>query len=477
MEKVKVIDAMCGAGKTSWAIQYINGNPDKTFVYCTPFLDEITRIRESCGHFQRFEEPRHNGGSKIDDFNRLLAKGCDIAVTHTTFLNATSQTMDLIQDGGYTLILDEVLDVVTDFNTAQSVVNQEGQRVKKGDIDFLIENKNIVIDEKNRVHWKSGHFENFKYSEVERFAKLGRLYCMDNKLLLTIYPPEVFQYFDNVYVMTYLFGGSTLKNYFDMFNIPYEICSVCHSEDGYKLTDWTVEAELEQRAKYKNLIHIIENERMNGEYSRKGEISSIRLQNASNEKLSRLKSHLGNFFRRVAKDPINGKSASATDETIMWTTKKGDNNKIYRKLKGEGYTSRKYTDTERKALETLSGVQRQRYKDTLDKKCDCFVPCNARATNIYNSRWALAYCLNLNMKPEIQKLFAKAHVSVNNDLYSLSNLLQWIFRSRIRNQEPIVLYLPSERMRGLLKKWIDGTDDSIKSFVQMGLVQKIEKTA
>jgi hypothetical protein len=42
---IKVIDAICGAGKTSYAIQYMNENLDKLFVYVTPFLKEIERVK------------------------------------------------------------------------------------------------------------------------------------------------------------------------------------------------------------------------------------------------------------------------------------------------------------------------------------------------------------------------------------------------------------------------------------------------
>ena len=65
------IDAPCGAGKTSWAIQYMNENEGESFIYCTPFLDEIARIREHCG-VERFNEPQpYDFGTKIEDFNNL----------------------------------------------------------------------------------------------------------------------------------------------------------------------------------------------------------------------------------------------------------------------------------------------------------------------------------------------------------------------------------------------------------------------
>ena len=78
--EIVVIDAPCGSGKTSWAIQYIKEHTEDSFVYCTPFLDEIERIRRACGK-SRFREPNNYESTKIENFNELLAVGTDIAVT------------------------------------------------------------------------------------------------------------------------------------------------------------------------------------------------------------------------------------------------------------------------------------------------------------------------------------------------------------------------------------------------------------
>lgn len=36
MGDITIIDAPCGAGKTSFAIQHINENTSESFVFCTP---------------------------------------------------------------------------------------------------------------------------------------------------------------------------------------------------------------------------------------------------------------------------------------------------------------------------------------------------------------------------------------------------------------------------------------------------------
>ena len=48
--------------------------------------------------------------------------------------------------------------------------------------------------------------------------------------------------------------------------------------------------------------------------------------------------------------------------------------------------------------------------------------------------------------------FDKAHKS-------LSNVIQFVFRSRLRKGESINLYVPSSRMRELFLKWLNGDYD------------------
>ena len=41
-----------------------------------------------------------------------------------------------------------------------------------------------------------------------------------------------------------------------------------------------------------------------------------------------------------------------------------------------------------------------------------------------------------------------------DDAYALTELIQWVWRSRVRNGQPITLYLASPRMRQLMEKWL-----------------------
>ena len=55
----------------------------------------------------------------------------------------------------------------------------------------------------------------------------------------------------------------------------------------------------------------------------------------------------------------------------------------------------------------------------------------------------------------IKQFFIDKNVTIDEDTWALSELLQWIFRSAIREHKEINIYIPSERMRSLLLEWLN----------------------
>lgn len=76
-------------------------------------------------------------------------------------------------------------------------------------------------------------------------------------------------------------------------------------------------------------------------------------------------------------------------------------------------------------------------------------------TNKYADTYNLAYCVNVYLHPGITQFFLQRGISINEDLYGLSEMIQWIWRSRIRKGESINIYIPSMRMRNLLIDWMN----------------------
>lgn len=446
---ITVVDCIMGAGKTSYAIQYINENPMMSFVYCTPFLKEVERIKREC-LVANFKEPTHKNGRKIDDFNQLLMNGENIVLTHSTFENANDETIEYIKNNEYILILDETLNALESFN---DVCTDVSKMVKKGDIEILFGKKLISVDDYGRVSWIDDSYSDNHFTEVEKFAKNGTLLYLDNSLFVWEFPSTIFELFKHVYVFTYMFDGSILKPYFDYHGIGYEKKSVIKEsydrpygwlyyqrleEYGlyyrYRLVDYTPDHET--ICKCKHLITIYQNDKSN-DY--RGTSLSKKWYEKNTKKLPELKNHLRNFF-------VNYMHAKSKD--ILWTCTK----KHFDKLKGSGYSC-----VRRLTYEEKHSNQREE----IEKKLSCFLSCNAKATNDFADRSVLAYCVNLFLNPYIKKYFSNKNmkdgtqIEVDEDLYALSGMLQWIFRSQIRNGKEITIYIPSKRMRTLLERWLN----------------------
>lgn len=91
--------------------------------------------------------------------------------------------------------------------------------------------------------------------------------------------------------------------------------------------------------------------------------------------------------------------------------------------------------------------KKERYRDR-------FLACNARATNKWSESTTLAYLVNVFPDPSIIRWFNDNGGNIDADQYALSSMLQWIWRSAIRDNKHINIYIPSKRMREMLNNWL-----------------------
>lgn len=409
ISKITVIDNPMGTGKTSWSIQHINSNQLENILYITPFLSEVTRIINNTN--REFKQPTYKGGSKLDNLNELLDCQYDIASTHALFKKFDEESREHIKKGHYTLILDEVLNVIEPYN------------VQKDDVPLLIDSGCITIDEDGFVIWNKDKANyDTKYNEIKMLAESRSLVCINQKLLLWHYPPDIFTLFDDIYILTYLFESSILKNYFDLYKIEYDKKSI-HNENGkYHVSNFNIHDTKE----YSKLINIYDgNLNTNIKQKQTGLSSTWFGKKVNIPVIQQMKKNLYNYFTNI----LNAKS-----ETIMWTTFKDSK----MSLRGKGY-SKEFTTEQLKSIENAYG----------------FLACNARSTNKYGNCYNLAYCLNVYLHPSVSQFFRQKGIVIDEGLYALSEMIQWIWRSRIRNCESINIYIPSVRMRKLLESWLN----------------------
>ena len=396
-----------GSGKSSWACQYVLSNVDKNFLYITPFLKEISDFVDDTNKLDRkFKTPINNGSGKLESLNNLISNEDDIAATHALFRQVDKETLLLLHEHKYILILDEVLDVIEPFP------------IKPSDIKLLTDGDYINIDDFGVVHWKEEKSDyDGKHNDVKNLAENKCLVRVNGCFYIWKYPSEIFSLFDEVYVLTYLFNGSILKAYFDLNRLQYTTKSVKEiTLRKYELCEYYKP----NTSTYKDLIEIYEGPENHNVSKSDYALSVSWFKNSKNkERVHQLKNNLENIYRR---------KWQAKAESVLWTTFDNEKFKGKARLKGKGYTNG-------------------------------FIACNSRCTDDYQDTCYLAYCANIYVNPYLLDYFEDHKVDVGRDfeeLYATAQILQWIFRSRIRKpvKEKIWIYVPSKRMRRLLNEWV-----------------------
>lgn len=401
---ITIIDSPCGRGKTTYAINYINQNPTKNFVYITPYLEQVTDVLKRTtvffgkSHTYRFAQPSYKDGvTKMDSLINHINKNDDIVSTHALFKNCTKDLAKLIKASHYTLILDEVMNVI------------EPYPFEKDDLNRLIKSGGIEIDKTGQIHWIDTA-TNDRYNDIQELCRNGLLYLVDDKVIMWTFPTAVFEAFDDVIICTYMFNAQIQRFYYDMFNIKYEIKSVLNG----KLVKYRHDKDSVDK------IHFLDDHKINTIGDGEFDLSWSWYQEHK-EKLPTIKSNMYNFAHNIIPRAVNG-GKQLKSNRIFWTTFK----EFEPKLKGKGYSKR-------------------------------FLACNARATNQYRECDVVMYPINRFMNTEIKKFFQQHNVSITKKIeenFALSEMIQFIWRSAIRDNKDIYVYVPSKRMRRLLKNYI-----------------------
>ena len=398
MAKVHICDEIMGKGKSSAFINYMIDNDDKRFVYITPYLDEVDRIVCGC-KTRRFQRPvPRNDEGRLEDIHRLLESGQNIASTHAMFKRYTEETVRLIQSNGYVLVLDEAFSVVSDMG------------LSVGDIAMLKGSESIEVDGAN-VRWTRPEIKESRYQDVKDTAESKSLIMYDDVFMFWQFPIDVFKAFDEVFVLTYLFSAQMQKNYFDIHGITYDFVFTDNIDGKYVVVGNKNIADHQRHLK--QLVHIVDNERMNEVGEKDFSLSSswYERRRPSDQAIKHLKANLINYYTNIVPSKSN---------LALWTVFEKRKNW----LKGCGYARG-------------------------------FEACNMRATSKHRHRRYLAYCINVFMNPFYKKYFQSQGAEVDEDKYALSEMVQWVWRSAIRDGQEIWVYIPSKRMRNLLIGWLD----------------------
>lgn len=398
MKTVTVVDARMGRGKTSAAIRYMNQfRGERRFLFVTPYLSEVERVRARCD----FDEPANDLGTKSANLKLKIRSRRNLAMTHALFYLMDREVLQLAKDNGYSLIVDESIDVIEKIPTSSK--------------DFeLIVQQMTDEGEDGRLSWKDPEYEG-RFDDYKELADNGNLFRLDTALL-RITNPDIFEMFDEVIMLTYLFEGQTQKAYLDYFHIPYRVVGVELDEYGYRFSD---RPDSPPPINLHDMIHIIDKPRMNRPFSGRYALSKnwYSRRSVNDADIETLRRNLNNLFTSMTKTDTSHR---------IWTCFKDDKGKILGPKK---------------------------------KFASSFLPMNIRATNEYREATTVAYLVNRFCDPNLVKFFAVRDIVIDNDQFALSEMIQFIWRSAIRDNKPITLYVPSERMRRLLIDWMNSINE------------------
>lgn len=405
---VHIVDAPTGQGKTNAAINYINSHEGR-YLFVTPYKTELARVMKAC-HSKDFCEPEaiYSEKTKVvakrNGIKKLFRAKRNIVTTHALFKLFDNDMIEFCKQYNYTLILDEVTEVAEVY-----------EDLRPDDLKLLLQY--FVTVDNCVLKWRDDKkdYDGNKFLKEKGLCEMKCLYLSGETTLLWQFSIDIFNAFQESFILTYMFSGQTQKYYYDFHKLKYDKWYVKgNAASNYELTaNWQ---DYGSPSKYKKLITIIDNDKLNAIGDGYYALSSNWYDNEKNHNaIEKMRKNLVNYYKHY----VNGKS-----ELNLWTCFKEDKDA----LKGDGYSK-------------------------------SFLSCNAKATNKYKDRCNLAYVVNTFMNPNIQLFFESNGIPVDSDMYALSSLIQWVWRSAIREGNPITLYVPSSRMRGLLIKWFNDEVD------------------
>lgn len=407
---IKVCDAIMGSGKSQAAISYMNEHPEKKFIYITPFVDEAERIYTSCQslHFVLPGCEKRFKAAKVKHIAELIEQGRNIASTHQAFKYYTPEMLETIRLQGYTLIIDENFEWL------------EKTTINRTDLDIMVK-AGLAVKNENVYSSTGVEYDGEAFKSIYTMLKTRSINAPPEASgnITSYYWTMAYDFlgvFEDVFILTYIFESFGMSQYLELNEIEHQNIGISRTPDGgYRFCDH-IDYIPEYVTRLKDMIHILDNDRMNYRYGADRENKNM-MSNAwfdKNDCVDQLRKNTYNYFANIR--PDGGKASR------MWTTFKKHKDKVA----GKGYER-------------------------------CFVPCTSRATNKYRDRYNLAYCANIFLDVGEKQFLKKNGIEISDNAYALATMLQWIWRSAIRDGKEIWIYVPSFRMRTLLENWIEST--------------------
>ncbi len=429
---IKVVDALMGEGKTTKLMDIMNSRPQDKWIYISPFLDEVEeRLPRECPSLS-FKSPQQVNGKKYWGLDYLIEEGANIGSTHALFSKVDIRLIQALKGKGYNLIIDEALDVVGLSD------------IPYKDIQHFIDTGHVYLDERSFVRWNHERCPNdvlSRYPDLPHLCDNGNLCIVRDKVVMWQFPHEFLSGFDEVFIATYMFEGQAMATYLKMYDIDYEMLSL---DDEGNLVPYDEVDTHQKKLDLASRIHIYHDRVLTPMGKKSGKSYPFskgwysRMRKLDNGALTQIKKRLETFFKMARTKP---------EDNMV-----GVFDAFWADIKGVRY-----------GIQSKSGV-----------------PINARASNEWMNKKALAYMVDIHPHAMVSSYFEEQGIHMRGDLYALQTLVQWIWRSAIRDKDytgKVQLVLPSERMNSIVSAWIKHEDRDIVAGINLDPFDRTRKAA
>jgi hypothetical protein len=410
---VEVLDALMGSGKTHSIIDYMSKHQDRPWLYISPMLDEVdTRVPNRAIElgFELFVPSEDKATTKSQNCLDALRLGLNICCTHSLMYKFTKDHLHEIKQQGYNVVSDEELNLINGYN------------VKKDDIDFLLSNNLIRVDDKTgAVEFLDEKMSlDARYGDVKSKADLGMLYAAkrSTKFMVVQLSPKIIDCSERFILLTYNYQNSLMQTFLKLHGYEYK------SFDEVKLykTDEEIKKDLLERIEF---IETPSVKKIQAKYA----LSKSWWITAGKEQ------------RRDVSKCIRAclKYSGAAKQELFYTIPKDY------ACQSKGFET-KFIGRDAYVNEDGEVVEMSR----------TFVACNARSTNKYEDKTLAVQAYNLFPNQSVKAFIQGQGEVVNDDVFALNMLLQWLFRGCIRKKgtEKLKVAILSKRMSTLFKEWL-----------------------
>jgi hypothetical protein len=423
--KLTVIDAIPGLGKTTSIMEHMDDHANERWCFAATRLEEAKRIADGVLNL-KFVQPqagydvtgivaKRKGGiraktvgvTKSADILKHFAAGSNISTTHQLLDHFTAKTVEAYKGKDYNLVIDETINnMVEAFDDKQ---------LEPDDLTRMIKLGGMYLDTDGMtVRWRDPDDTRLcnrgVFKEVRKLCDEGKLIWDERtKAFYKVFPIDILRHFKQIYILTYMFKYSPMARYLASRGIEVNnVRGIDPEQEGAHI------AELDK-------LITIEEGKLNDIGKKYYALSFTdqkrwlkKVNGKEHPDLTTVKKNLNNFYKnRVKPYPYANKA-----QHIMWTCSKA----LLEKVKTRYCSSQK------------------------------FLEYNARALNRLKDKTSLAYILNVFCHGSIKNYLG--YDKESEEQYALSMLIQFLWRSALREREPVVMYIPSSRMRRLLKTWL-----------------------